>query len=69
MRFISRGGQYEDKERMARDMMTTLGFITGLPLGQLGKPLGYFMGLRQGTEEADTPAQVLRGVAGGPSKN
>jgi len=67
IRFASKvsQGKYNDDSQAVRDGLNALGFITGLPLGQLGKPLGYIADVKEGESKADTPAQVVRGLIGG----
>jgi hypothetical protein len=51
--------------RGIRDGLNALGLLTGLPLGQLGKPLGYIADVVQGEQAADGVGQVVRGLVTG----
>jgi hypothetical protein len=56
-----------DKSKAVKDTLATAGFLTGLPLGQLGKPLGYITDIAEGDTEPENPADVAAGlVAGSP---
>jgi len=55
-----------DVSRAVKDGLTSLGFITGLPLGQLGKPLGYAADVAEGDTEIDSPLDPIRGIIAGP---
>ena len=55
-----------DASRSIQNTMTSLGFVTGLPLGQLGKPLGYAADVAEGDTEIDSPLDPLRGIVAGP---
>jgi len=52
-------------KRGAKDMLTLLGMITRLPLGQLGKPIGYALDVAQGKVEPKGASDVVRGVLSG----
>lgn len=71
LRFASStgGDGHSDNSQMVRDGLTAIGFITGLPLGQLGKPLGYIANVAEGDEQIDTPIDAVRGLVGGPAPN
>ena len=55
-----------DVSRAIQNTLTSLGFVTGLPLGQLGKPLGYAADVAEGDTEIDSPLDPLRGIVAGP---
>lgn len=55
-----------DVSRAIKDSLTSLGFITGLPLGQFGKPLGYAADVAEGDTEIDSPLDPIRGIIAGP---
>jgi hypothetical protein len=56
-----------DGSRAVRDGLTSLGFMTGLPLGQLGKPLGYFADVAEGDQDIESPLDAVRGIIAGPA--
>lgn len=56
-----------DKSNQVRNALNTIGFVTGLPLGQLGKPAGFIANVQEGDEEVKGPGDVVRGVLGGPA--
>lgn len=60
------GDGYDDDSRMVRDALSTFGFMTGLPLGQLGKPLGYIADVNEGDTEPANAADYARGLVVGP---
>jgi hypothetical protein len=53
--------------RTVQDLLFTLGLATKLPLAQFGKPVGYLVDVAEGQAQADNPAQVARGLIGGPA--
>ncbi|HRL05109.1 MAG TPA: hypothetical protein PL098_00180 [Brevundimonas diminuta] len=54
--------------RDIRDTFNLLGLITGTPLGVLGRPVGYAVGVAQGDIEPTGPVDTARGlVTGNPS--
>lgn len=59
----------EDFDRRdVRDTMTLLGVLTKLPLGAVGRPVGYGVGVAQGDIQPTGPLDVARGlVTGAPS--
>ena len=52
-----------------KDTLTALGMITGLPLGQMGKPLGYVSEVAQGNISPESPSDVVRGLVSGKDVN
>lgn len=58
----------EFSRRDVRDTLNLLGIITGLPLGALGRPVGYATGVAQGDVVPTGPADAARGlITGTPS--
>lgn len=57
---------YHDDSQMIRDMLTTIGLVTGFPLGQLGKPLGYIADVNEGDTQPDGIIDYARGLIAGP---
>jgi len=56
-----------DDSRLVMDVMTTLGFATGVPLGQFGKPVGYLVNVEEGDQpEADNILEFGQGLIAGP---
>lgn len=54
--------------RDVRDLMNMLGIISGTPIGALGRPVSYGVGVAQGDIEPTGPVDVARGlVTGAPS--
>jgi hypothetical protein len=51
--------------RAVQDALTILGMLTGLPLGQAGKPLGYFADVATGEQEGDDLGDWARGLLSG----
>lgn len=52
-----------------RDTLTAIGMITRLPLGQLGKPLGYAADVAQGKAVPQGASDVARGLLAGKDVN
>jgi hypothetical protein len=48
-----------------KDNLNLLGMALNLPLGQLGKPLGYVADVIQGEQDADGVGQIARGLVTG----
>lgn len=51
--------------RAIRDSMTALGLLTGLPLGQFGKPLGYAADVMTGDQVPEDAGDIGRGLVTG----
>lgn len=60
------GKGYKDNSHMVADMANTLGFATGLPLGQLGKPLSYIADVKEGDSHPKNIIDWGRGLVVGP---
>ena len=57
-----------DWSRTAKDTLTLLGLATGIPLGALGRPVGYGLDVAEGDVEPTDPVDAVRGaVTGAPS--
>jgi hypothetical protein len=56
-------------KRAVRDTLTMLGMITGLPLGQLGKPIGYIADVEQGKAKPESAMDYVRGLLSGKDVN
>ena len=56
-------------KKAVRDTLTALGMITGLPLGQMGKPIGYAADIAQGKVNPESAMDVTRGVISGKDVN
>jgi hypothetical protein len=56
-------------KKAARDTLTMLGMITGLPLGQLGKPVGYVLDVEQGKAKPESAMDYVRGLVSGKDVN
>ena len=52
-------------KKAIRDLLITTGIITGLPLGQLGKPMGYLADVAEGEAQPETAMDVIRGLMSG----
>lgn len=51
--------------KAAKDTLVAIGLFTGLPLGQLGKPIGYGLDVATGEVEPETAGDVARGIISG----
>ena len=56
-----------DDSKLVRDSLNALGFITGMPLGQLSKPASYIADVNEGESNPEDMASWARGLVGGPS--
>lgn len=58
-------------DRMAvKDVLNTIGMVTGTPAGALGRPLGYLAGMDEGKYEPSGVVDLVRGlITGAKSKN
>lgn len=67
-RFITKQftGGYTNTPQEVRDFFNTVGFITGLPLGQLGKPASYVVAVKEGKAKPDNIFDFGRGLIVGP---
>lgn len=53
-------------KRPIKDVLTTVGMVTGLPVAPLAKPIGYLTDIQQGViEEPDNPLEFTRGLISG----
>ena len=55
--------------RASKDFLTGLGMITRLPLGQLGKPIGYLADVSQDKVAPESGMDVARGLLSGKDVN
>lgn len=55
-----------DLSRLVQRNLTALGMLTGLPLGQAGKPVGYVADMLEGDTAPEGPVDLVRGVVAGP---
>lgn len=55
-----------DASRAVQNTLTSVGFATGLPLGQLGKPIGYGVDVMEGDTDPENIGDVARGIIAGP---
>jgi len=63
-------GSEEIKKRTVKDSLMLLGVISGLPLGPIGKPVGYVMDVESGKANPSSPIDYGRGlITGQPGKN
>lgn len=52
--------------RMIQDTMMTLGFATGVPLGQFSKPVAYVADVNEGKTRPKHPLDYIKGIVAGP---
>lgn len=57
------------QKRAARDVLTLLGAISGLPLGQIAKPIGYALDVEQGKASPENGLDYARGLLSGKDVN
>lgn len=55
------------KKRAARDALTALGLLTGLPVAPLSRPAGYLLDYADGNAEPTGPIDFARGLISGKS--
>lgn len=53
------------KAKAAKDTLTTLGLMTGLPLSPLGRPVGYMLDVQDGRARPTGPVDFTRGLVTG----
>jgi hypothetical protein len=56
-------------KKAVKDLLISIGMITGLPLGQLGKPVGYLIDLEEGEAQPESAMDVVRGLMSGRDVN
>jgi len=52
-------------KQATRDALNILGLVFNLPLGALGKPIGYLIDVSQGKTEPEGPVDAVRGLVSG----
>jgi hypothetical protein len=52
-----------------KDTLTAIGMLTGMPLGQIGKSVGYMMDVEQGRVNPQSTMDQVRGVISGRDVN
>jgi hypothetical protein len=60
-------GDDVDDSRLLQDVLTTVGFVTGVPLGQAAKPLSYIADVNEGDSRPQNVFDYGRGLIGGPA--
>lgn len=55
----------ELKKRTVKDFLNTVGVITSLPTGPLGRPIGYLMDVNEGDANPTGPVDFTRGLISG----
>jgi hypothetical protein len=53
--------------RQAKDMLTVIGILTGLPVGAAARPIGYTLDMNQGKAQPDNVLDLARGMTTGYS--
>lgn len=62
-------GENANNKRVVKDVLTFLGTASSLPIGPLGKPVGYLMDVSEGKARPSGPVDYARGlVTGKPGK-
>lgn len=54
-----------NKKMLVKDVLTTVGMATGLPLAWIGRPLGYYIDVQEGKAEPTGPVDYARGLISG----
>lgn len=57
----------DNKKRLTKDVMTLLGVLSSLPIGPVGKPVGYMMDVKDGKAQPSGPVDFARGLITGKS--
>jgi hypothetical protein len=60
-------GEEVSSKKVAKDLLTLLGLMSGLPLAPLAKPIGYLSDVSEGKAEPTGPVDFTRGVLTGKS--
>lgn len=55
----------EFKKGAVKDFLTLVGVMSGLPIGPIGKPIGYLMDVESGKAKPTGPIDVTRGLISG----
>lgn len=55
-----------DDGRKIRDVMSAMGFILHIPLGQPAKSISYAVDVNEGHERPDSPLSYIKGLVAGP---
>lgn len=56
-------------KRGSKDLLTLLGLLTNVPLGQIGKPVGYIIDVEQGRATPESTGDYMRGLLSGKDVN
>jgi len=56
---------HSSRKQEVKDFLSILGLITNLPLGALGRPIGYLMDVQDEKTHPENPLDVARGLASG----
>ena len=56
-------------KRLVKDALSTVGLLTGLPLGPVGKPIGYLMDVNEGNISPSGPIDFTRGLITGKDES
>lgn len=52
-------------KRLTKDALSTIGLLSGLPVGAAGRPIGYLMDVEEGSKEPTGPIDFTRGLISG----
>ena len=55
----------EIKKNDVKDFLTLVGLVSGLPVGPIGKPIGYMMDVKSGKAQPSGPIDITRGLVTG----
>lgn len=61
-------GEMTSNKRTVKDVLQLLGLASGLPIGAIGRPVGYLMDVKSGDAQPTGPIDFARGLATGSSK-
>lgn len=58
----------KNKKRAIKDVLTLIGLLSGLPVGALGRPLGYVADVEEGKTRPKNAAEFGQGLATGHTR-
>jgi hypothetical protein len=60
-------GDHVSGKQVARDSLTLIGLLSGLPAGALSRPVGYLLDVKEGKARPKSTIDAVRGLATGKS--
>jgi hypothetical protein len=57
----------DNEKKLTKDVLTLIGLMSSLPIGPIGKPVGYLMDVESGKAQPTGPVDFTRGLITGKS--